>query len=144
MNNQNHLPAVPSRVLYTMFRVSDLERSVEFYRDALGMRELRRENFTEGRFTLVFIGYGDEESHAVIELTFNWDEASYQHGTRFGHVALEVSDIYAACDRLKAMGVTILREAGPMTFAVDETVHKVNIAFIEDPDGYKIELIQAV
>jgi len=133
----------PSRILYTMFRVANLENSVAFYQEALGMKELRRENFTEGRFTLVFMGYGDEASEAVIELTHNWDKENYQHGTRYGHVALEVVDIHATSQQLKAAGVTVLREPGPMVYAVDETGHREIIAFIEDPDGYKIELIQA-
>lgn len=143
MIKNSNQTALPTRLLYTMIRVGDLDRSVAFYKDALGMNELRRENFTEGRFTLVFIGYGDESSNAMIELTYNWDEDSYKHGTGYGHVALEVSDIYATCEHLKSMGVSIVREPGPMTYAVDETGHKENIAFIEDPDGYKIELIQA-
>jgi lactoylglutathione lyase len=143
MPTQNSLPNFPTRMLYTMFRVSDLDRSLTFYRDALGMTELRRENFTEGRFTLVFVGYGDEVSNAVIELTYNWDENTYQHGTRYGHVALGVTDIYASCVYLVKLGVTILRNPGPMAFATDETGVKEVIAFIEDPDGYKIELIQA-
>lgn len=126
-----------------MIRVADLDQSVAFYHDVLGMKELRRENFTEGRFTLVFMGYGDEASNAVIELTYNWDSESYQHGTRYGHVALEVTDIYEACKRCERLGVTVLRDAGPMLFAVDESGRKETIAFIEDPDGYKIELIQA-
>tara|TARA_R110002073_G_scaffold250588_1_gene413299 strand:- start:441 stop:923 length:483 start_codon:yes stop_codon:yes gene_type:complete len=142
MPTQNGLSTLPTRVLYTMFRVSDLDRSIAFYRDALGMKELRRENFTEGRFTLVFIGYGDEASNAVIELTYNWDENTYQHGTRYGHVALGVTDIYATCTHLGKLGVTVLRGPGPMTYSVDETGVKEVIAFIEDPDGYKIELIQ--
>lgn len=142
MFSQNSSP-FPTRVLYTMFRVSDLDRSIAFYRDALGMKELRRENFTEGRFTLVFIGYGDESSHAVIELTYNWDENTYQHGTRYGHVALGVKDIYASCDYLEKLGVIILRTPGPMAYVTDETGVKEVIAFIEDPDGYKIELIQS-
>lgn len=132
---------IPSRILYTMIRVEDIDRSVKFYKNTLGMTELRRENFTLGRFTLVFLGYGDESSNPSIELTYNWDKNNYEHGTRYGHVALEVTDIYAACERLKEMGVTVLREAGPMTYAVDETGHKETIAFILDPDGYKIELI---
>jgi len=143
MSNENNQSVIPSRILYTMIRVGDLDRSVAFYRDALGMNELRRENFTEGRFTLVFVGYNDEASNAVIELTYNWDENSYEPGTGYGHVALKVSDILAACKRLEGMGVKIVREPGPMTYAVDETGHKEDIAFIEDPDGYKIELIQA-
>lgn len=105
------------------------------------MVELRRENFTEGRFTLVFIGYQDEQEHAVIELTYNWDEQSYSHGDAYGHIALEVEDLYGACERLEKMGVKITRSPGPMKYSVDETGHREIIAFIEDPDGYKIELI---
>jgi lactoylglutathione lyase len=143
MSTQKLFPTFPTRMLYTMFRVSDLDRSIVFYRDALGMKELRREHFTEGRFTLVFIGYGDESSNAVIELTYNWDENTYQHGTRYGHIALGVTDIYASCRYLVKLGVTILRNPGPMTYAADGTGVKEVIAFIEDPDGYKIELIQS-
>jgi len=143
MTNKNIKKVLPYRILYTMIRVADLDRSVAFYNKALGMKELRRENFSEGRFSLVFMGYGDEASNTVIELTYNWDKDCYQHGTRYGHVALEVSDIYAACQRFQEIGVTVLRDPGPMTYAVDETGHKEHIAFIEDPDGYKIELIQA-
>jgi len=143
MTNKNIKKVLPYRILYTMIRVADLDRSVAFYNKALGMKELRRENFSEGRFSLVFMGYGDEASNTVIELTYNWDKDCYQHDTRYGHVALEVSDIYAACQRFQEIGVTVLRDPGPMTYAVDETGHKEHIAFIEDPDGYKIELIQA-
>lgn len=143
MNNTNMQSVIPTRLLYTMIRVGDLDRSVAFYRDTLGMNELRRENFTEGRFTLVFIGYGDEKSNAVVELTYNWDEDNYEQGSGYGHMALEVGDIYAACNRLRDMDIKITREPGPMTFPVDETGHKENIAFIEDPDGYMIELIQS-
>jgi len=125
-----------------MYRVSDLERSVAFYKDVLGMIELRRENFTEGRFTLVFIGYGKGTDDSVIELTYNWDESNYQHGNGYGHIALEVEDIDATCKHVAEMDVKILRKPGPMIFAVDETGHREVIAFIEDPDGYKIELIQ--
>jgi lactoylglutathione lyase len=125
-----------------MVRVSDLERSLTFYVEALGMHEVRRESFTEGRFTLVFIGYGDEASSTVLELTHNWDEGSYQHGNRYGHLAVEVADIYGSCARLSSMGVTIKREPGPMKFAADESVKREVIAFIEDPDGYRIELIE--
>lgn len=135
--------AIPARILYTMIRVGDLDRSIAFYRDALGMRELRRETFAEGRFTLVFMGFGDDAPGATIELTHNWDESSYQHGNGYGHVALEVTDIYAACDRLEKMGVKIVRAPGPMTFSVDETGEREVIAFVEDPDGYRIELIEA-
>ena len=142
MSIENNQSALPSRILYTMIRVTDLNRSVTFYRDMLGMKELRRENFTEARFTLVFIGYGDEASEAVVELTHNWDEDSYELGTGYGHIALGVKDIYATCKHFSDMGVNIIRKPGPMTYAVDETGHKEHIAFIEDPDGYKIELIQ--
>jgi len=141
MNNGNASLAQPGRILYTMIRVANLERSVEFYRDVLGMTELRRENFSEGRFTLVFIGYGAESSDAVIELTYNWDGDEYHHGNSYGHIALAVEDIYLACENFKSKGVNVIREPGPMNFKVDETGHREVIAFIEDPDGYKIELI---
>jgi lactoylglutathione lyase len=135
--------ALPSRILYTMIRVSDLDRSVAFYRDLLGMHEIRRETFTEGQFTLVFMGYSNKPDEMLIELTYNWGERSYVHGTGYGHLALEVEDIFAARDRLGGMGVKIIREPGLMTWSVDETGHRENIAFIEDPDGYKIELAEA-
>ncbi len=143
MSSRDDPSAIPSRILYTMVRVSDLDRSIGFYRDALGMRELRRETFTEGRFTLVFLGYGDEPSDVSIELTYNWDESGYRHGTGYGHVALEVADIYAACARLEKMSVKVVRDPGPMTFAADETGAREVIAFVEDPDGYRVELIEA-
>ncbi len=143
MSSTTKASVIPARILYTMVRVSDLDRSIAFYRDALGMREVRRETFTEGRFTLVFMGYGDDPSGVTIELTYNWDETSYQHGTGYGYTALEVADIHAACKRLAKMGVKIVRTPGPMTFAVDETGERENIAFIEDPDGYRVELIEA-
>lgn len=142
MSNQDNPSLIPARILYTMVRVSDLDRSVAFYRDVLGMRVLRRETFTAARFTLVFMGYGNESSNSVLELTYNWDQHAYEIGTGYGHIALEVADIYAACDRLKSMGVTVVLEPGPMTYAPEETGHRETIAFIEDPDGYKIELIQ--
>jgi len=141
MNNTPHPALTPTRILHTMVRVSDLERSINFYQDALGMREIRRETYTEGRFTLVFIGYGDEASHAIIELTYNWDESDYELGTGYGHIALEVENIQGACERLAKMGVKIIRNFGPMTYATDETGVRDIIAFIEDPDGYRIELI---
>lgn len=125
-----------------MIRVSSLDRSIAFYRDALGMRELRRETFTDGRFTLVFMGYGDEESAPTIELTWNWDDHDYSHGSGYGHVALGVTDIYGVCARLKDLGIEITRDAGPMIHAVDETGSRENIAFLKDPDGYNIELIE--
>ncbi len=143
MNNETPSSSIPSRLIYTMVRVGDLDRSIAFYRDALGMRELRRETFTEGRFTLAFMGYGDAASNAAIELTYNWDENSYEIGTAYGHLGLEVADVHAACARLAGMGITIVREPGPMTYPVDETGHQEVIAFIEDPDGYKIELVAA-
>jgi len=142
MSNENNR-CIPSRILYTMLRVTNLERSIAFYQDMLGMNELRRETFTEARFTLVFIGYRDETSNPMIELTYNWDENGYELGSGYGHIALGVVDIYTACTRLEKMGVKIVRPPGPMTYAADETGHKEDIAFIEDPDGYKIELIQA-
>lgn len=142
MNRTDKPLSVPSRILYAMFRVRDLERSIAFYRDTLGMSELRRETFTQGRFTLVFIGYGNETSNAVIELTHNWDTDAYEHGTGFGHVALEVADMGVVCDRFTKMGVRIVRAPGPMKYAADEAKMRENIAFIEDPDGYRIELVE--
>jgi lactoylglutathione lyase len=122
--------------LHTMLRVGDLERSVSFYTGLLGMKELRRNEVTEGKYTLVFVGYGDEASNTVLELTYNWGVDKYEIGTAFGHLALGVPDIYGTCERLRAAGVKISREPGPVKFGT--TV----IAFIEDPDGYKIELIE--
>lgn len=133
---------MPNRILYTMLRVSDLERSLKFYQDALGMHEMRRETFPEGKFTLVFVGYGDAASDAVIELTYNWGDTTYDLGNAYGHIALEVNDIYAMEQQLIAQGVKMTRAAGPMTFAPEETGLKEVIAFIEDPDGYRIELIE--
>ena len=124
------------RLLHTMIRVGDLDRSLDFYTRLLGMRLMRRKEFPEGRFTLAFVGYGDEASDAVIELTHNWDTAGYDLGTGFGHIALGVPDIHAACAALAAEGVKIPRPPGPMKHG--GTV----IAFIEDPDGYRIELIE--
>ncbi|WP_211605507.1 lactoylglutathione lyase [Jannaschia faecimaris] len=124
-----------------MIRVANLDRSIEFYRDALGMSELRRETFPDARFTLVFMGYAAHPNGATVELTWNWDSDSYTHGSGYGHVALAVSDIYGACARLAEMGVEILREAGPMKAAPQETGEREEIAFIADPDGYRIELI---
>ncbi|MBU6448354.1 MAG: lactoylglutathione lyase [Rhodospirillales bacterium] len=122
--------------LHTMLRVGDLDRSVRFYTGLLGMKELRRTEVAEGKYTLVFVGYGDEAGHTVLELTYNWGVKTYETGTAFGHLALGVPDIYATCERLREAGVTISREPGPVKFGT--TV----IAFIEDPDGYKIELIE--
>lgn len=143
MNTRDDSTMIPHSILYTMIRVGDLDRSITFYRDALGMSEVRRETFSEGRFTLVFMGYSGDLSAATIELTWNWDETEYTHGSGYGHIALEVADISAACERLEAQGVKILRPAGPMTYAPEETGERENIAFVEDPDGYRIELIEA-
>jgi lactoylglutathione lyase len=132
---------LPTRILYTMIRVYNLEKALGFYVSILGMKEFRREEYTQGRFTLVFIGYGDEESSAMIELTYNWDISKYKHGTRFGHIAIGVEDIYATCQHLESMGVNILRKPGPMLYTATNNRCDV-IAFIEDPDNYKIELIE--
>ncbi|NWK78608.1 MULTISPECIES: lactoylglutathione lyase [Aquitalea] len=122
--------------LHTMLRVGNLERSLAFYQDVLGMRLLRRQDYPEGRFTLAFVGYGDEADHTVLELTHNWDTDSYELGNAFGHIAIGVEDAYQACDAVRAKGGKVVREAGPMKHGT--TV----IAFVEDPDGYKIEFIQ--
>jgi lactoylglutathione lyase len=124
------------RVLHTMVRVGNLERSLDFYTNVLGMKELRRKDYPDGRFTLAFVGYGDESSNAVIELTHNWDTAAYEIGTGYGHIALGMENIYTACDAIREKGGKITREPGPMKHGTTE------IAFVEDPDGYKIELIQ--
>ncbi|MEK8088708.1 lactoylglutathione lyase [Thermithiobacillus plumbiphilus] len=124
------------RILHTMLRVVDLERSLAFYTEVLGMRLLRRKDYPEGKFTLAFVGFGAESETAVIELTHNWDVESYEMGNAFGHIAIEVDDAYAACDEIRRRGGRVVREAGPMKHG--STV----IAFVEDPDGYKIELIQ--
>jgi len=124
------------RILHTMLRVGNLERSIAFYQDVLGMKLLRRNDYPEGRFTLAFVGYGDEKSAAVLELTHNWDTESYDLGNGFGHVAVAVEDAYAACELVRQKGGKVTREAGPMKHGT--TV----IAFVEDPDGYKIEFIQ--
>ena len=131
MNTDNY------RLLHTMIRVRDLEKSKDFYSRHLGMELLREKDFPGGKFTNAFMGYGDESGHTVLELTHNWDqEEAYTHGSGFGHIAVAVPDIYAVCERMKAEGVSIPRPPGPMKHGT--TV----IAFIEDPDGYKIELIE--
>jgi len=119
-----------------MIRVGNLERSLAFYTNVLGMRLLRRADYPGGRFTNAFVGYDDESRSAVLELTHNWDTANYEPGTGFGHVAVEVEDAYAACEAVKKQGGKVTREAGPMKHGT--TV----IAFVEDPDGYKIEFVQ--
>jgi lactoylglutathione lyase len=123
------------RLLHTMLRVGDLEGSVQFYTHVLGMQELRRKDYPEGEFTLAFVGYGDEAENTVIELTHNWGTDSYDIGAGFGHIAIEVDDVYAAVDEVKARGGKVIREAGPMNAGT--TI----IAFVEDPDGYQIELL---
>jgi lactoylglutathione lyase len=123
-------------MLHTMLRVGDLEKSLAFYTGPLGMKLLRKHDFPGGRFTLAFVGYGDEKDHTVLELTHNWDTKKYEIGSGYGHVALGVSDIYGTCAKLREQGVRITREPGPMQHGT--TV----IAFVEDPDGYKIELIE--
>lgn len=124
------------RMLHTMLRVGNLERSIAFYTDVLGMKLLRQSENTEYKYTLAFVGYGDESDTAVIELTYNWGVDNYEHGNAFGHIALEVDDIYAACDLIRNKGGVISREPGPVKGGSTE------IAFIRDPDNYAIELIQ--
>jgi len=125
------------RILHTMLRVTDLQRSIDFYTEVLGMRLLRQKDYPKGKFTLAFVGYDNEEEHTVLELTYNWDTDDYDLGTAFGHIAIEVDDVYKAADKIKQQGGIILREAGPMSAGA--TI----IAFVEDPDGYQIELIGA-
>lgn len=124
------------RLLHTMLRVGDLERSLAFYTEVLGMRLLRRKDYPSGRFTLAFVGYGDESDHTVLELTHNWDTSRYELGDAYGHIALGVDDIEGVCEQIRAKGGRVVREPGPMKHG--STV----IAFVEDPDGYKVELIQ--
>jgi len=131
------------RLMHTMLRVSDLERSILFYTQQLGMTLFRREDYPDGRFTLAFVGYGDERNQAAIELTYNWDHQAYDHGSRYGHIALEVADAQEACARLEAVGVKVLRAAGTMTYESPQRSKSEVIAFIEDPDGYRIELVEA-
>lgn len=124
------------RLLHTMIRVGNLQKSLDFYCNVLGMKLLRQKDYPSGKFTLAFVGYGDEAENAVIELTHNWDTESYDLGNGYGHIALGVDDIYGTCDKIRELGGTVTREPGPMKHG--STV----IAFVEDPDGYKIELIQ--
>ena len=126
-----------NRLLHTMIRVMDMDKSIDFYTRHLGMKLLRRKDYPSGKFTLAFVGYGDEEDHSVIELTHNWGrEEPYEIGTAFGHLAIGVTDIYGTCDALAKEGVKIPRPAGPMAHGGSV------IAFVEDPDGYKIELVE--
>ena len=122
--------------LHTMIRVGDLDRSIKFYTETLGMKLLRQKDYPGGKFTLAFVGYGDEKNNTVVELTHNWDTDSYDLGKGFGHLAFGVDDIYATCDKMRQQGINIVREPGPMKHG------KTVIAFVEDPDGYKIELIE--
>jgi lactoylglutathione lyase len=125
------------RMLHTMLRVGNLERSIQFYTEILGMKLLRQQDYPDGKFTLAFVGYGPEIDHTVIELTYNYGVESYEMGGAYGHIAIEVEDAYQMCETVKNAGVKVLREAGPMKHG------RTVIAFIEDPDGYKIEFIQA-
>ena len=124
------------RLLHTMIRVGDLDRSIQFYTEVLGMHLLRRKDYPEGKFTLAFVGYGPELEESVIELTYNWDTESYDLGNGFGHIALGVDDIYEVCEAIRSKGGVVIREPGPMKHGT--TV----IAFVKDPDGYAIELIE--
>ena len=123
------------RILHTMLRVGNLERSIEFYTTVMGMKLLRQKDYPEGKFTLAFVGYGPESDSSVIELTYNWDTDHYELGSGYGHIALEVEDVYQACEDIRQRGGKIIRDAGPMNAGT--TI----IAFVEDPDGYPIELI---
>ncbi len=124
------------RLLHTMIRVGDLDSSIAFYTEVLGMRLLRRSDYPEGRFTLAFVGYGNESESSVIELTHNWDVSSYELGDAFGHLAIAVDDVYKACEQIRSAGGKVTREPGPMKHGSSV------LAFVEDPDGYKIELLQ--
>lgn len=126
------------RLLHTMLRVGDLDRSIHFYTQLLGMKELRRKEYPDGEFTLAFVGYGEESNATVLELTYNWGKDQYDLGNAFGHLAIEVDDIYHTVEELKAKDAAISREPAPMKFGANSPV----IAFIKDPDGYTIELIQ--
>ena len=126
------------RMMHTMLRVTHLDRALQFYCDVLGMTLIRRKDYPEGRFTLAFIGYGDEKESTVLELTHNWDTPSYEMGSAYGHIAIGVDDVYATCDAIRARGGKIVREAGPMKGGT------VVLAFVEDPDGYKIEILHDV
>ena len=123
------------RILHTMIRVGDLQRSINFYTNILGMKLLRQKDYAEGKFTLAFVGYGDEIDNSVIELTHNWDIDRYDKGNAFGHIAIEVDDVYQATEEIRSKGGRIIREPGPMKAGT------TLLAFVEDPDGYQIELL---
>lgn len=125
------------RMLHTMLRVGNLERSLQFYTEVLGMKLLRQEEYPEGKFSLAFVGYGDEGNNTVLELTYNWDTDGYNLGNGFGHIAIAVPDAVAACEEIKRRGGKVIREAGPMMHH-----DTIVLAFVEDPDGYKVELIE--
>ena len=125
------------RLLHTMLRVVDLPQSLSFYTDVMGMTLLQQKDFPEGRFTLAFLGYGSESENTVLELTHNWDVTTYEHGNAYGHIAIAVDDVYDACERIRECGGRVVREPGPMQHG--STI----LAFVEDPDGYKIELLSA-
>ena len=124
------------RLLHTMLRVGNLQRSIEFYTQILGMTLLRQKDYPEGKFTLAFLGYGDEKNHTALELTYNWDTEHYDRGTGFGHIAIEVEDVYQAAEKIRKAGGKIIREPGPMNAGT------TLLAFVADPDGYEIELLE--
>jgi lactoylglutathione lyase len=124
------------RVMHTMLRVGNLEKSLHFYQDIMGMKLLRKHDYPEHKFTLAFVGYGDESDNAVIELTHNWDTESYDLGSGYGHIAIGVDDVYKTCDKIKEAGGNVIREAGPMQGS------DLILAFVEDPDGYKVEILE--
>ena len=124
------------RMMHTMLRVTNLDRALNFYCEVLGMKLIRRKDYPEGRFTLAFVGYGDERDSTVLELTHNWDTDKYEMGSAYGHIAIGVNDVYATCETIRGRGGKIVREAGPMKGG------RTVIAFVEDPDGYKVELLQ--
>ena len=124
------------RMMHTMLRVTDLDRALAFYCNVLDMQLIRRKDYPEGRFTLAFVGYGEESNSTVLELTHNWDTNAYEMGGAYGHIALGVADVYQTCDRIRERGGKIVREAGPMKGG------RTVIAFVEDPDGYKVEIVQ--
>jgi lactoylglutathione lyase len=130
-------PPAGARMLHTMLRVHDLDKSLDFYTGLLGMKLLRKKDYPDGEFTLAFVGYGGEQDHTVLELTHNWGDEPYDLGNGYGHVAIGVDDIYGTCEKLEKAGAKVVRPAGPM-----KADASIVIAFIEDPDGYKIELIE--